>query len=92
MTTHYIGEHVGVPKQRLEQLAGTFGRWIYEVLNNTDPAFCECQIISKCVAEGKTPEEIAVLAYISGKTMAESGGAENVVTSIQNSKGSSIKN
>lgn len=91
MSTHYLGEHSKVTKERLEELATEFGAWIYEAMNNGGPTFCECELINKCVAVGKTPEEIAVLAYISGKTMTEVG-VLRAMESISIQKGSSIKN
>lgn len=90
-STHYLGEHARVTRERLEELAKDFSSWIYETMNNSSPTFCECEIINKCVATGKTPEEIAVLAYISGKTITEVG-VMRAMESISIMKGSSTKN
>lgn len=63
---HTVGAHLGVTGDRLDKIKDEFIDYM-EDIEKRQLDVCDCDLIKKAMEIGKTPEEIATLAFSVGQ-------------------------
>lgn len=66
---HTLGSHIGVTQERLDEMRDEFIDWFVVELKSHNTDLCHCNVIDKCTKIGRTPQEVATLAFQIGEAL-----------------------